>query len=396
MSNTADFAMDYAQKQIPGLIMKLGLALFVVGALLCALAFGVDSARASFNLIISFMFVFSIGVGSLFLVALEYLVGAVWSVPMRRISEFLAILLFVTPILAVPVLLNLHEVFHWTHPEAVATDELLQHKKPYLNTNFFVLRYAGILVIMALFYFALIGNSKKQDKDKDQKHTKNNTRYGAIFMPFFAVCVTVLAIDWMMSLEPHWFSTIFGVYYFSGTVLAALSALTLIVVILYENNYLPWATRDHLYSLGALLFAFINFWAYIAFSQYMLIWYANLPEETFWFMQRGQGSWLWVSLGLIVIHFVIPYAALVSQSSKSSPKMLKTMSIWILFAHLYDLYWLIMPTYSQSSAIFGWIEIVFILMTAGLLIFIFSAAARNKNLIPIGDPKLKRGLEFHL
>ncbi len=200
-----------------------------------------------------------------------------------------------------------------------------------------------------------------------------------------------------MSLEPHWFSTIFGVYYFSGSVLAALSSATIAIVLLNGNGFLiKGLIYDHYYSLGALLFAFINFWAYIAFSQYLLIWYANLPEETIWFLNRWQGNWKIVSIGLIIIHFVIPYFGLLSQTSKMNPKRLLIMAIIILFAHYYDLYWMAMPNYSKSGFIFSWNEISFIILAIGILVLTFYYFSKKYNLVPIGDPKLKRGIEFKL
>jgi hypothetical protein len=216
-------------------------------------------------------------------------------------------------------------------------------------------------------------------------------------MPFFAITITFSAIDWLMSLEPHWFSTIFGVYYFSGTVLAALAATTIAAVLLNENGYLVKGLKtDHYYSLGALLFAFTNFWAYIAFSQFLLIWYANLPEETFWLLQRWEGSWVYFSIGLIIVHFVIPYFGLLSQPSKMDPKRLVVMSGVILFAHLYDIYWMAMPTFSKEGVVFGWMEFGFPLFAAGLIIIVFVLVSRGKNLVPVGDPKLKRGIDFRL
>jgi hypothetical protein len=200
-----------------------------------------------------------------------------------------------------------------------------------------------------------------------------------------------------MSLEPHWFSTIFGVYYFSGTILAALAFVTFIVVYMNEKGLLiNGIKRDHYYSLGAYLFAFTNFWAYIAFSQFMLIWYANLPEETIWFLQRWEGSWMYVSIALIIIHFIVPYFGLLSQPSKMNPKRLMFMSVWILFAHLVDLYWLIMPTYSREGVALGWMEIGFPILAIGIAVTIFTIKSKKENHVPVGDPKLKRGLDFRL
>jgi hypothetical protein len=201
----------------------------------------------------------------------------------------------------------------------------------------------------------------------------------------------------MMSLTPHWYSTIYGVYFFSGVVLAALAAATIIIVLLKESGkYFTSLVQDHYYSLGALLFAFINFWAYIAFSQYLLIWYADLPEETSWFFQRWDGNWKIISIALIFIHFVVPYFGLLSQYSKMNPKRLIIMSVWILAAHYLDLYWLIMPSFNNGSVSFGWIEIASMILVAGIIILAFSFGFKRNNLMPVGDPKLKDGLEFRL
>jgi len=396
MSNH-EFKVDYERKAIPGKIKTIGAIVFVLGLALAVAAFFIDKQRASFNSIIMLMFISSIGLGSLFLIALEYIVGAVWSVPFRRTSEILATLVFAIPLAALPALLNLHDLFHWMHPEAVAADKVLQGKAPYLNETFFLIRFIGIVLVMWLFYFFYISRSRKQDSTLDQGITKKNIALSAMFMPVFGVSITILAIDWLMSLEPHWFSTIFGVYYFAGSLLASLAALTFIVVTLNENGYLSkWVGKDHYYSLGALMFAFTNFWAYIAFSQFMLIWYANLPEETFWFIARGQGSWYYISIAIIFIRFIIPYGLLISQPSKKDPRRLKLASVWILLSHLYDLYWLVMPTHSKGGASFGWIEIAFPILSVGIIILFFAFASKNVNLIPIGDPKLKRAMEFKL
>ena len=381
--------------ELPERITRLAWILVLVGIALYGAGYIVDAKRSAFNNVISFLFLASVAGGSIFLVALEYLAGAVWSVPMRRVNEFLAALALIVPVLAVPLLFHLHDLFHWTHPEAVDADRILTGKAPYLNVNFFIIRFLVVFFLWNLFSFIFVRNSTKQDVTKDPKLTTINVRLAAGFMPVFAITITLTAIDWAMSLEPHWFSTIFGVYYFSGTVLAALSAATFIIINLHEHGYLPNLRRDHFYSLGALLFAFINFWAYIAFSQFLLIWYANLPEETFWFMSRWKNGWEYVSVLLIIVHFVVPYFALLTQDSKMNPRRLKFMSVWILFAHLFDLYWLVMPTYGEGIPL-GWMEIGYPILVVGLMMVVLSYKVKRNNLVPVGDPKLERGLSFHL
>jgi hypothetical protein len=383
------------KKELPSKVKNIGWGLLFVGVIIYAVGYTVNPREAAFNNIIGFLFITSIAVGSIFLIALEYIAGAVWSVPMRRVNEFLGGLILIAPIVAVPMFFHLHDIFHWTDLGAVGTDELLKGKQPYLNLNFFIIRFVVVFAVWNLFYWLFTRNSLKQDLSKDQKLTTINIRLAAVFLPVFAITLTVTAVDWAMSLEPHWFSTILGVYYFAGTVLAAVATATYIIVKFHENGYLRNLKRDHFYSLGALLFAFINFWAYIAFSQFLLIWYANLPEETIWFMKRWEGGMQFVSVLLIIVHFAVPYFLLLPQEAKMNLKRLKFMAIWILFAHLFDLYWLVMPTYANGVTI-GWMEIGFPLLIIGLVIVVLGYKMRRHNLMPVGDPKLERGLKFRL
>ncbi len=383
------------RKTMPTRITRLGWILLGVGLALSAAAYAVDGVRSSFNNVVLFMFMASLAGGAIFLLALEYLAGAVWSVPMRRVNEILAALVFIVPVLAAPLFVNMHDLFHWTHTEAVASDPILSGKQPYLNVGFFAVRFGAVFLLWWLFAYLFRRNSMKQDTTADPKLTTINIRLGAVFMPVFALTVTVLAVDWAMSLEPHWFSTIFGVYYFSGSVLAAVAAGTYIIVRLHEAGALPNLRRDHFYSLGALQFAFVNFWAYIAFSQFLLIWYADLPEETVWFIHRWENGWEYFSIALIIVHFAVPYFMLLSQDSKMDPRRLKFMSLWIVAAHFVDLFWLVMPTHSEHVTI-GWIELAFPVVAVGLIIVAVAFMMKRTNLVPIGDPKLQRGLDFRL
>jgi hypothetical protein len=383
------------KKPLPKKAVRLGWVLFLLGILICTSGYLINPRQAAFSNVVDFLFLTSIGIGALFLISLEYVAGAVWSVPMRRVNEFVAALVPFAALLAVPIFFLLPEVFKWADLKTVATDDLLQSKQPYLNINFFAIRFAVIFGILMLFFVFLTQNSRKQDATADQKYTRWNIRISGLFMPFIAFGVTLLSIDWAMSIEPHWYSTIFGVYYFSGTVIAALAAVTYIVVRLYEHGYFPNLRQDHFYSLGALLFAFVNFWAYIAFSQFMLVWYANLPEETSWYLMRWRNGWEAVSIILILAQFWIPYFMLLSQESKMNLKRLKFVAIWLLIAHFLDMYWLVMPTYNSEVPL-GLMEIGFPFLTVGLIILVLSWKMKRHNLLPIGDPKLQRGLKFHL
>jgi hypothetical protein len=388
--------MIYEKKELPGKVQKIGFLLTGLGLVLVLVSYLVDPQREAFNNIIGLMFFASIALGALVLVALEYLSGAVWSTPFRRVSEFLASSLPLVLLFAIPLFFLMHSVFHWTHTDVVSADKILSAKSPYLNIPFFIGRTVGVLALFYIFYLLFTRNSKKQDETKDQKLTKTNVKLSAPFMLLAGIGLTVLVVDWIMSLEPHWFSTIFGVYFISATLLAGLAATTYVAVSLNEGGYMGVKIgKDNYYSFGALLFAITNFWAYIAFSQFLLIWYANIPEETFWFIARWQGGWGFISVLLMVVRFAVPYAMLLSQPSKSDPKNLKRVALVVLGAHFVDLYWLIMPTFSKTIT-FSFYEIGFPVLVIGLIILVFYAKFKSNNILPVGDPKLQRGLDFHL
>jgi hypothetical protein len=389
----------YIKKALPQKFLNTGFALLGVGLVFGIIAFIIDSQRASYSYLTSFMFLISLGVGSLFLVSLEYLAGAVWSTPFRRISEFFSGIIPYLIILAIPLFFTLHDIFHWTNSGVVETDAVLKGKEAYLNIPFFIVRVILIFAVWTLFYFLITKRSRKQDETGDQGLTRTNIKLSTAFIFIFAFSITMASVDWMMSLEPHWFSTIFGVYYFSGTVWCALAALTLTAVLLKEKGFLlPGLKNDHYYSLGTMLFAFTAFWGYIAFSQYMLIWYADLPEETTWFFHRWEGGWIYASILLIIVHFIVPFFALLSFPAKTNPKRLKFVSIWVLFAHFFDLYWLIMPGMIQAGRpySFSWMDLVFPVAVVGFVMIIFWKMTSKYNLVPIKDPKLQRGLDYSL
>ena len=387
----------YTKENLPLSVQKIGMILAGIGLVLGVAGFLVNSYRASYAYLVSYLFFLSIAVGSLFLVALEYAANADWSTPFRRISEFFAAALPLLLIFVIPLFFNTGKLFLWSHSSYIHS--MLEAKSAYLNTPFFMVRVIVIILIWCAFYWLITKNSRKQDSVQDQLLTKRNITISVIFMPIFAVTITLIAVDWIMSLESKWFSTIFGVYLFAGVVWSSLAALTLTALILKGKGYLHSAIgKDHFYSLGTLMFAFTVFWGYIAFSQYMLVWYGNLPDETFWYMQRWDGGWKLISLLLIVTHFIVPFFGLLSYEAKTNFKRLKFMSIWILCVHFLDLYWLIIPSMSRTDHIysFSWIDFVYPIFFVGILILVFNKMTEKTNLVPVGDPKLERGLNFHL
>jgi len=242
------------------------------------------------NWILWFVFILTIGLGCLFIVALEHVVGARWSVPLRRVPERLSGLTMLMVPAALLALMALPILYPWTNAE-VLKNPVIGGKAVWLNIPFFVVRVLACAGLWILAYWVLVRGSIRQDQGGDLRFSVRARRFGPVFMVIFGITITVVAFDWVSSLEPAWYSDVFGVYVFAGTFLAGLAATTLAVLYSKARGKLPGVGPDHIYSLGGFLFAFVVFWAYIGFAQYLLMWYANMPEEVFWYKERLQGLW---------------------------------------------------------------------------------------------------------
>ena len=360
--------------------------------------------RLGFGYLWGFVFVWSAALGALFFVGLQHLVRAVWSVVVRRVAEMFAASIWLVALLFVPILFYCFShggasLFPWLDAEHVSHDALLQQKQPYLNLPFFAARAAAFFALWIGFAVFFTRNSLKQDVGRSNVESAVRMRKAsAPFMLVFAITATFASFDWLMSLEPHWFSTIFGVYVFSGMVVTALALITITTIGLRSSGRLGSGVvgDGHLYNLGALMFAFVCFWAYIAFSQYMLIWYGNIPEESFYLVRRFEGGWLFVSLALGVVRFVVPFLALLSRSAKTNPTRLLWVSIFLLTGQLLDLYWLIMPQLHPDHPILGWQELGPVLMLVGILILFVSHFLERHLPVSVGDPLFEESLRFYI
>jgi hypothetical protein len=346
------------------------------------------------NWILWFLFLLTIGLGCLFIVALEHVVGAKWSIPLRRIPERLSSLAILMIPAALIALFSLRHLYPWTRTDALK-DPAVAGKAIWLNETFFTLRVLLCIGLWFLAYRIFVSGSIRQDQEQNPKFNLRARRFAPVFMAIFGITITVVAFDWIASLEPAWYSDIFGVYLFAGTFLAGLAATTLALLYLKKQGRLTGVGPDHLYNLGGFLFAFTVFWSYIGFAQYLLMWYANLPEEVFWYKARLQGGWGPLLLGLAIFHFLVPFFILIPRDSKSDPKVLYWTASLMLFSHWLDLYWMIFPAL-RHGLLFSWPEFSFgfLFISAGLL-WIRRAMTRGADM-PIGDPMLQEGLEFHL
>jgi hypothetical protein len=369
-----------------------GMVLGLVGMLASGWGFGWE--RFWGNWLLWTLFLLTIGLGCLFIVGLEHVVGAKWSVPVRRIPERLSgLVLLMSPALLL-ALLSLQYLYPWTRPESLE-NPLIAGKAAWLNVPFFVIRLLICIVLWLISYRILVTGSFRQDWQRDLRFNVRARRMGPAYMVIFGITISIVAFDWISGLEPTWYSDIFGVYLFAGTFLAALAATSLLLIHQLANRRLAGVGPDHVYNLGGFMFAFTVFWGYIGFAQFLLMWYANLPEEVFWYKERLEGLWLPIILVVAAFHFFVPFLALIPRDAKSNLRRLAWVSMLMLTAHWFDLYWMIMPAVGKSPQ-FGWMELSFAFFFVCLtLLWIRRALAQGADM-PIGDPFLKEGLEFRL
>ncbi len=346
------------------------------------------------NWVLWFVLMFTLGLGSLFIVALEHLVSARWSVPIRRIPERIATLLLPAIPVGLIALGALPVLYPGTRPEA-AHHPILAGKAFWLSLPFFSVRTLIAFSLCVLGLWVLVGGSLRQDTTKDPAFNIRARKFAPAFMAIFALVITLIAFDWISGLTPEWYSDIFGVYVFAGAFLSGLAATALAVLYLQDRDRLDGVKGDHLYNLGAFLFAFTVFWSYIGFAQYMLLWYANLPDEVIYYKVRLAGSWRAITITLASLHFILPFFALVTREAKKDPKRLRRVACLMLGAHVLDMYWLIFPALG-AKPFFSWPELSFALFFIGGILLWIRAAMEKGQDMPVGDPFLREGLEFRL
>lgn len=383
-------------------LQRFSLIALGIGGLGITVAAFMDLQRFFSSYLYGFVYFMGISVVALFFCTLQYLVNAGWSALVRRIPEFFAAFVPIIIIGMLPIIFDVwvtHKLYHWTHHEIYekgnpAFDPILATKQPYLNPIFFTIRlfiYCGIWFVMYKF---IVGNSQKQDDSNiDYTPSRKNLKRAAPFVLLFALSLTFAGVDFVMSIDPHWFSTMFGVYFFAGNFVATLSIIAIFIVNLRNEGHLKGVTDEHYHDIGKFMFAFTVFWTYITFSQYFLIWYGNMPEETMFFIHRFHGGWEWVGYTIVFGHFIIPFIILLTQNNKRNPKVLVGVGFWMIIMHAVDLAFIIFPQYSSTFR-FGWQEISGWLFFAGAFAFIITKQFRSRSIVPVNDPYLQESLEL--
>ena len=370
----------------------LGIGLFFLVA--SGIGWAVDPKQFFFSYLLGWVFCVTISLGSLFFVLIHHITRAHWGVVVRRIPESLAWSFPLLALLSLPILFGMHDLYHWTH-DASELDALILEKRPYLNVPFFLVRFVVYFAVWSFMAYRLYRLSVGQDVDPDPDIPARQRKVSAWGIPVFAVTTAFFSYDLVMSLDPHWFSTIFGVYIFAGAFWAAMATIIVLTLGLQRwGNALTRLVRvDHFQDLGKWLFAFTVFWAYIAYSQYMLIWYGNIPEEIIWYHHRLQHGWEYHSLALALAHFILPFLILLPRASKRSLTLLAVMSVWALVMQWFDLHWLIMPV-ARDHAGFHWLDFTCWLGLFGVYLGVFLFRLGRHSVAPQHDPYLARSLRF--
>lgn len=384
------FTVSGRLKTICAVLSFIGLVVFVVTLIK-------NPQRAWLAYLIPFFYFTSLALGGLFFASIQHVVKAGWSVNIRRIAEGFTSFLPYAAVFGLIYLIGAPHLYKWLKPEKVAADPLLQHKAAYLNSTFFIIRVVLFFGLWLAFKKLIVGRSLEQDKTGDVNLTHKLVGISIAFLIIFALSYSFFSIDLLMSLEPHWFSTIFGVYAFAGLFQSTLAFLILTLLYLKKKGLMSgYVTADHLHDLGKFLFAFTVFWAYIAFSQYMLIWYANLPEETIFIIPRTEHGWLYVSIFLLLGKFVIPFIALLPRWAKRSPAHLGAVSGLILVMQYVDLYWLAYPSLHEEKLVFSVPEIGVFLGFLGVFLFALTKFLSSNKLVPVKDPRIHESLHHHV
>ena len=288
-------------------------------------------------------------------------------------------------------------MYSWLDPQVVASDHYLQHKQAYLNQEFFIIRMIIYFFTWTVFSKKLLGFSRVQNsRTLTEGEHKKWYRWSVSYVVMYALTYSFFSVDLLMSLQPHWYSTIFGVYTFAGSLQALFALVILFILWAKYEGAASMVSQDHFHDLGKFLFGFTILWAYIAFSQYMLIWYANLPEETFFFLDRTAGPWLWVSLSLIIMKFIVPFVGLLPRWAKRMPLHLLVMSVIIVLMQFVDIYWLVYPHYSKAAPVFGLMEFFMFTGFMSLLVFLSRNFLLKNPLRVAYDPHLSESDHHHV
>ncbi len=356
------------------------------GALASIVGLLLDREQFLRSYLIAFVFWLGMALGCLGILMLHYTVGGKWGLPLRRLCEAGARTIPLTAVFVIPILLSIPAIYPWAKPEA-AQDLNLRAKSGYLNVTGVVVRAVLYFAVWSAYAIRLSAISRQQDEREDA--TDKARAISAPGLVVFTFMSTFAFIDWIMSLEPHWYSTIYGAMFLIGQVLGAFAlTIGLVVWIARSGVYGGFITRQHLHDLGNLMFAFMVLWAYLAFSQFLIIWSGNLPDEIPWYLRRLHNGWGWVALVLVAFHFAAPFALLLLRRVKRHAEPLLRVCALMFVARVVAHYWTIAPSFDGNRVHIHWLDVATFVGAGGLWFAAFFAQLKSRPLLPLRDPQL--------
>jgi hypothetical protein len=366
----------------------------IVGSVLLFAGLFVNPFQFYRSYLWAYTFCVGLACGSLAWLMMQYLTGGAWGVVIRRPAEAAARTLPLLAVMFLPVMIGIPNLYEWSHADKVRVDEVLRHKQPYLNVPFFLGRTALYFAGWILLSWLLNRWSEREDREGGLiAHAKMAavSGPGLIFLGF---SVTFMSVDWLLSLNPHWFSTMFGLLIIAGQALSALAFLITILVFLSARAPMNAVlTPRHLHDVGKLLLALVMVWAYFSFSQFLIIWAGNLPDEIPWYLMRMRGGWGYFALLLVFGHFALPFALLLSRDLKRNFRLLRNIAVFILLMRLVDLYWVVAPEFRKGEFGVSWMDLAAPVGLIGLWMAYFFLQLEKRPLMPMNEPHLLEALE---
>jgi hypothetical protein len=368
-------------------VQRIAIGVGAAALLVCAMAGFLDPTQLLRSYLVAYLFWVGGALGCLALLMIQHVTGGAWGVAIRRLLESGARTLPVMALLFIPIALGMPTLYEWARPEAVAHDPLLQHKELYLNVPFFLVRTALYFIVWTLVVRALWRWSLRQDESFDPKPGERLELLSRGGLVVLGLTMTFAAVDWAMSLEPRWFSTIYGVIFMAGNALTAFALVIPMAALLSEHPPVEGLiSSDQLSDLGKLMLAFVMLWAYFQFSQFLITWSGNLPEEITWYLARTRGGWQWIAIALVVFHFALPFVLLLSRRLKRRAASIAYVALFVVAMRFVDVFWLVTPAWEPSRLTVHLLDLAAVLAVGGIWIWLFIRQLEGHPLLPLRDP----------
>lgn len=375
-------------------IQTNSLIIGIIALVLCAAGGLTDTEQFFHSYLYAYLFWLGVTLGCLAILTLHHIVGGAWGFVIQRLLESGAMMIILMGLFTLPLIFGMKEIFIWANLEIVVGDKVLEHKSAYLNVPFFWIRMAIYFAIWILFAYLLNRWSSNLDPNRSTLMVNRLKRISGPGLGVYVLTVTFMSIDWGMSLDPHWFSTIYGVIFVIGQVLSALALVVIILGWLSKREPISKIIKNqHFHDLGNLMLAFVMLWAYISVSQFLIIWSGNLPEEIPWYIHRLHGGWGSIALILVIFHFAIPFVLLLSRRTKRKSSLLVKVAVMIIFVRLIDLFWLIAPSFYGGEFTLHWLDFITPVGIGGIWMAVFIWHLKGKpSLLPENDPRFQEAL----